>query len=37
MVHLKKCYNFYIKKLAIIIIYTQSNNQKVLDKMIKYN
>ena len=34
--NLKKCYNFYIKKLPIIVIYTQSDNQEDADKMIKY-
>lgn len=34
--NLKKCYNFYIKKLPIIVIYTQSFNQEDADKMIKY-
>ena len=36
MDNLKKCYNFYIKKLPIIVIYTQSDNQEDADKMIKY-
>ena len=34
--NIKKCYNFYIKKLPIIIIFTQSFNQEDSDKMIKY-
>ena len=34
--NLKKCYNLYIKKLPIIIIYTRSDNQEDADRMIKY-
>ena len=34
--NIKKCYNFYIKNLPIIIVYTQSDNQEDADKMIKY-
>ena len=34
--NLKKCYNFYIKKLPIIVIYARSDNQEDADKMIKY-
>ena len=34
--NLKKCYNFYIKKLPIIVIYTQSFNQEDANKMIRY-
>ena len=34
--NLKKYYNLYVKKLPIIIIYTQSHNQEDADKMIKY-
>ena len=34
--NIKKCYNYYIKNLPIIIIYTQSDNQEDADKMIKY-
>lgn len=34
--NLKKCYNVYIKKLPIIVIYTQSDNQEDADQMIKH-
>ena len=34
--NIKKCYDFYVKKLPIIIIFTQSFNQEDSDKMIKY-
>ena len=34
--NLKKCYNLYIKKLPIIVIFTQSDNQEKADRMINY-
>ena len=34
--NLKKCYNLYLKKLPIIVVYTQAHNQKDADRMIEY-
>jgi len=33
--NLKNCYNSYIEKLPIIVVYTQSENQKETDRMIE--
>jgi len=33
--NLKNCYNSYIEKLPIIVVFTQSENQKMTDKMME--